>query len=142
MGDWVGGCVSHRRETTPFCPLAATTQPPGQALSCDLPQQAEVRCGGWGGGSGSGCQSAGHTPSQVFCFECGPSARYEDTQRVSANQEQRKGMSEPGDPCGLSRTLQHGLLLLGAVVSNQNSLVLLGPSGGLKSLDRNIESHY
>lgn len=38
----------------------------------------------------------------------------------------------------MSRTLQHGLLLLGAVVSNQNSLVLLGPSGGLKSLDHNI----
>lgn len=63
MGDWVGGCIRHKRETPGSCPLSfhhgpldsaapAPAQAPGQAPSCDLPQQAEARCGGWGDGSG------------------------------------------------------------------------------------------
>lgn len=58
MGNGGKLCVSHERDhwllptfLSPG-PLDSTTQPPGHAPSCDLPQQAEARCGGWGDGSG------------------------------------------------------------------------------------------
>lgn len=43
------------------------SQPPGQASSCDLPRQAEARCGGWGDGFGEQLPSSKPRPLLELC---------------------------------------------------------------------------